>query len=237
MEKAIDHLGIYDLMAVLFSGVCILVLSLLILYPFNNLFEIIKFEQEESLVFIICFFTISYFIGIIFQEVSSAITKKFYEKGEKILTHSFRPPKNEHGVLTLEESGEIEQIVSKELGLDLSSCSHKETIIYNYCKFHLISTSGMSSSNKDQSIAGLSRSLSLYFFIITVVFFISLLLPNSKKIYCLIMFIISPALSALFFYRYVRFLRYRYTFIFRSFYYQYIQNTKQIPHDFPSIDE
>lgn len=80
MEKAIDHLGIYDLMAVLFSGICILVLSTLIFYPFCNLSGEIESECNKSLSFAIYFLTISYFIGIIFQELGSIITKKSTKK-------------------------------------------------------------------------------------------------------------------------------------------------------------
>lgn len=228
MEKAIDHLGIYDLMAVLFSGICILVLSSLIFHPYSNLFGIIESECDESLSFAIYFLTISYFLGIIFQELGSIITKKFYKK---ILTASFRPSENERGVLTVEESNELERIVSKEVSFDLSSCKNKEMIIYNYCKFYLISTNSMSASNKDQSIAGLSRSLTLYFFIIAVLFFTCFIFSSEQKAYCFIIFLVSTALTVLFYYRYIRFLKYRYTFIFRSVYYRYTQHEKQTSHN------
>lgn len=229
MEKAIDHLGIYDLMAVLFSGICILVLSSLIFLPFSNLSGVIESECNESLSFVIYFLTISYFIGIIFQELGSIITKKFYKK---ILTDSFRPSENERGVLTVEESNELEGIVSKELNFDFSSCKNKEIIIYNYCKFHLISTNSMSASNKDQSIAGLSRSLALYFFIIAISFLTCFIFFSAQKAYCFIIFLVSTALTVLFYYRYIRFIKYRYTFVFRSFYYQHTQYEKQISHNF-----
>lgn len=47
-----------------------------------------------------------------------------------------------------------------------------DEVIYNYCKYYMVRKEKTANIDKDQSISGFSRSLSLYFFLLGVVLFV-----------------------------------------------------------------
>lgn len=70
MDKVLDKLGLYDIVAVLLSGMVITTLSYLLLtvvYAIN--IEALNNGFDSGVVFI--FLILSYFIGLVFQELGS----------------------------------------------------------------------------------------------------------------------------------------------------------------------
>lgn len=219
MNQIFDKLGIYDLVAVLLSGVCITVFSVLIEKVFfqSNILCLLKIDS-------FLFWIISYFVGLIFQECSSTLHKRVMYKNNKCLLKALdTTSKQSHQTLTQEEKDAIVRIVQKQLGLNTKP---NVEVLYNYCKFYVAANSNMAKADKDQSLYGMSRSLSLYFFVVSIAVMCSKVFNQ-----CVLHFICVLAiftLSVLLHYRSERFAIMRYVYIFRAFYYGYLQtNTKK----------
>lgn len=67
----LDKLGIYDLIAVLLPGISILTFSVLVIQYVYKI-EIKGLQINETLTFLV----LSYFIGLIFQEIGSLLQNK-----------------------------------------------------------------------------------------------------------------------------------------------------------------
>lgn len=75
LDNILSRLGIYDLMGVLYTGTIISVT----LWFINDLFNIVNFQFETLDVNgIFLFIVISYFLGLVFQEVGSFISKSIF---------------------------------------------------------------------------------------------------------------------------------------------------------------
>lgn len=222
-KSGIDKLGIYDLVAVWLSGICITVFSLLadqVIFQ-SRLSDILKVEDT------IPFLVISYFIGLAFQELSSIIQKEFTYRTNNLLSKALKPSNTSHQFLTPEEKEGIVQAVQTELALQTPPNDH---MIYNYCKFYLISTGNTTRADKDQSTFGMSRSLSLYF--LGLSFFTAYSAIRTQNIMHIVYTVVIFVLSMLFYYRCIRFAKMRYIYIVRSFYYSFLQNkAKKIAKD------
>lgn len=72
MNKVLDKFGIYDLVAVLLSGISICTFSLIVLQFIYKVNIDIQLQVNETLSFLV----MSYFVGLIFQECGSLIQKK-----------------------------------------------------------------------------------------------------------------------------------------------------------------
>lgn len=227
MNQILEKLGIYDLVAVLLSGISITSFTLLADQAFfqSNLAGYLSID--DTLLFLV----ISYFIGLIFQEFGSLVQKRitFSKKKDKniVLSLALDTDRKFYQRLTPEEKNGISQIVQEELDLDSAP---NDEILYNYCKFYLVSAGSMSRADKDQSAAGMSRSLSLYFFIFSLVITFSAAKNHSFEFepWAIGMFSLSVLLG----YRCFRFTLMRYIQIVRTTYYDSIrirtqENAKQ----------
>lgn len=192
-----------------FTGVTILVFSFLI----NDIlfkFTWIEIVYTESTVI---FCVISYFIGMCLQEISSLLYKYLF-KNDRLLKSVFNTTKNAGYYITKNEVEKLKSLIYEKEG---RKNEIDEVFIYNYCKFCTFKLGKNTRANLDQTIAGLSRSLSLCFFITTVAMIISGFVYDIKI--CAIAGGVSIFLSVLLFYRYVRFTKMRYTYILRTYLY------------------
>lgn len=75
MDDLFDKLGLYDFFNVIFVGGIFIIVFLVILYPeaYHYFCGILKSSYEKG----ICFFFISYLLGIIFQEIGKIIDRNF----------------------------------------------------------------------------------------------------------------------------------------------------------------
>lgn len=216
MSEALEKLGIYDLMAVLLSGVCITTFSLLadqILFQ-SQLSNFIKVEETIS------FLVISYFIGLVFQEIGSFIYKKLIQLDKTILEKVLDKSNDTSLTLTQEEKDGIKKAVLKRINVQTD---RDIDMVYNYCKFHLISSGSVARADKDQSTSGLSRSLSLFFFILAIITTWSAI--SAQYVAYFVYAVGELVLSCLLYYRCRRFVQMRYIYILRSFYYSLLRDT------------
>ena len=122
--------------------------------------------------------------------------------------------------MTDKEKNEIYSYVVDKLNLNLNN--NKDSIIYNYCKFYILDNTDTTQIDKEQSLSAMSRSLCLYFILLSIVVFINnFFQPDIIKI----ILVISSIIFAIFlFYRYIRFAKLRYIKVFRRFYYKVVVN-------------
>lgn len=247
-NNILDKLGIYDLIVLLLSGICITSFSI-ILYPIvfsDQLTNCIK--PEDTLAFL----AISYFVGLVFQEIGAFFFRKCLNHNRRLLLYSFCSTKKSEYVLTPKERSNILHSIDKTLlnnpnALENYTLKDKENtskvkksftnvfkksndieqtnsvliqnidILYNYCKSCVIANKNSSKIDSNQSTAGMSRSLGLYF----------CLLSFSTALHCICtssldnaLFLIAfVAFALILFYRSIRFTLIRYTYIFRTYYY------------------
>lgn len=107
LDNILSRLGIYDLMGVLYTGTIISVT----LWFINDLFNIVNFQFETLDVNgTFLFIVISYFLGLVFQEVGSFISKSIFFR-KKLLHIAMRSKEND---LYLMSEAEM-KLLKKEL--------------------------------------------------------------------------------------------------------------------------
>lgn len=204
MDKILEKLGIYDLIVLLFAGMIMLLITIKIVPIFNLKLEM---KIDNSLQFLI----ISYFVGMIFQELGSNLNSR------KLLKVVFRMSNDLHISLSQREADFIINTVCKKLDIVFSKDAISE--IYIYCKScYLKSNKATIEIDKLKSIGGMARSLSIYFVLVFLIAVIKLLIYMESKYFFI------ATICALFIYifynRYARFLKMRYVHILRTFYYE-----------------
>lgn len=213
MSNILDKLGIYDLVGVLLTGICISIFSLFIfqiVYQHDFSFANIT-QTNETFSFLVA----SYFVGLIFQELGSICQRHIIYKNSQLLKKALKTSDTSHILLSSIEKDFIYTQIAKELQLDLSK--DNDNIIYNYCKFYMINQGNTSKIDKEQSLGAMSRSLALYFLILTYVSIIIFAFTFNPS--HLVVSVLSIFLSYLFYYRFKRFYLMRYVYIFRYYYY------------------
>lgn len=216
MNKILDKFGVYDLVAVLLSGISISTFSVLVL----QLVYRISFDTEILVSGTLSFLVISYFLGLIFQELGSLIQKKITHKNNGLLMVALNTSDNSHIYLTDEEKNKIYAYIKEKLNLK----DDNDNIAYNYCKFYVLGNCDTSKIDKVQSLSAMSRSLSLYFFLLAL--FVLYTLSWQLDMLRLILVFVSAAFSILLYQRCIRFAKLRYVYIFRAFYYKKLANKK-----------
>lgn len=211
MSKIFDKLGIYDLVAVLLSGICMSTFSILVFQLIYNVPVTVDVHVDET----ILFFVLSYFLGLIFQETGSFIQKKCIYRNNRLLKDALKTSANSHIYLTAnEKNGVYSYVIGK---LHLNPDAENDNIIYNYCKSYIVEHKDTTRIDRDQSISSMARSLSLYFFILSIIFFSNV--PFQPSVLKIILSIASIYVSILPNYRCKRFAMLRYINIFRIFYF------------------
>ena len=87
LDNILSRLGIYDLMGVLYTGTIISVT----LWFINSVFDIVNLQfQALDVNGTFLFIVISYFLGLVFQEVGSFISKSIFFRKNKLLHIAMR---------------------------------------------------------------------------------------------------------------------------------------------------
>lgn len=214
MDKVLDKLGIYDLVAVLLSGVCATGTTYIadeLIFHFGISQHI---NPDNTAIFLI----LSYLLGTVLQELGSLITRSITNKNDKLLRQAL-DTNSANRYLTAIELAQISALVQSELHLEATPDINT---IYNYCK-HCGGNSPQ--ADKDQSIAAFSRSLALYFFAISIfVFLYALSIFHLNYLFLSIVFF---AVALILGFRSTRFYKLRYAKIVRQFYYTYLNETNK----------
>ena len=166
IDKILSKLGIYDIIAVFFTGSMILVISQYILRSSGILnIDIGDLSTDNVYVFIV----FSYFTGLVFQEIGSVLARNIIYKDDRLLEIIFTQEDSCKSISGEQINKKIRNIPSEE---NIAPTNYKE--IYDYCKKKYKKET--TRLDRDQSIAAMARSLSLYFclvFVFSIVLFIN----------------------------------------------------------------
>ncbi len=215
LDNILSRLGIYDLMGVLYTGTIISVT----LWFINDLFNIVNFQFEALDVNgTFLFIVISYFLGLVFQEVGSFISKSIFFRKNKLLHIAMRSKENDPYLMSEAEMKLLKKKLKEERGYENNNADI--SYIYNYCKSYCFEHCDVSLIDKDQSIAAMSRSLSVFFYVLGVLIIIVVFLSDSIRYIWLVPVPVSMFLAVLMFIRFRRFTIIRYVRILRAYLYQ-----------------
>lgn len=167
LNEIFEKLGLYDLVAVLLSGICIMVMTLII-NPFTWKLPLVEILMLESTPI---FLLLSYIVGVFFQEIGSLILRRF-DRNEKLLKQTIPQEANIEDLDYRISLSRLEKKLLKDVCLKAMSKRQiidesqiDENYMYNFSKFYLIEKNKeMQRLDKDQTIAAFSRSLALYYF-------------------------------------------------------------------------
>lgn len=227
LNEIFEKLGLYDLVAVLLSGICIMVMTLII-NPFTWKLPLVEILMLESTPI---FLLLSYIVGVFFQEIGSLILRRF-DRNEKLLKQTIPQEANIEDLdyrisLSKLEKKLLKNVclkaMSKRQIIDESQMDESqidENYMYNFSKFYLIEKNKeMQRLDKDQTIAAFSRNLALYFFVLFFLFF--LCASNLKFCIWISAEGVSILLAFLMSLRVIRFMKMRYVTIMRRCLYSY----------------
>ena len=255
MEHILEKFGIYDLVAVWLTGIYILYFTIQIAFFFDItlLCDLVTVLLEGNIWFgevlpyqsVVQFLAISYFIGVIFQEIGSFIQRIFIDRNKNLLfqvlgrleeneeiskdndvvlkeddaewVESKNREKNDRLSLTKKEKMQIVVLVQRELNMEDKP---DEEMIYNYCRYYLINNSGTKRMDKEQTLASMSRSLSLYFALLFL--FFGGVLIFGRRYECILWIVGTGIISLILFVRNIRFVKMRYLQVVRAAYYTYV---------------
>lgn len=216
MSKMLEKLGVYDLVVILLTGSIILTLSIM----YIQLTDIIELPEDTQVSETFLFLVFSYFIGVVFQEIGSWICSLTIDKNNKIVCSTFQDLSNTRYHLSQDErDGIINYIKEKKQSKSISEYS-----AYSYCKYYVFENCKTTEIKRDLTLAGMSRSFSIFFAVLTVVSVINFFGHFSLPI--VMIAITSLFFSILFYVRFIRFQKIRYINIFRMFYYSVVQFKK-----------
>lgn len=216
MNKILDKLGIYDLIAILLSGISISTVTLLVAQFIYG----IEFPEDLQINETLSFLVISYFVGLIFHEFSFVIQRLFTHGSNILLKKMLKTSEQSDMLLTPTEKDGIYHYVENKLHLD--PLQDNDNIIYNYCKYVIIKNEKMDKADRNQSMSAMSRSLSLYFIFLFAGALISAIWKQNVRYG--VLSAAAAFLAVLFFIRWLRFAKLRIVYIFRMFYYSEAAN-------------
>lgn len=214
----LDKLGIYDLIAVLLPGISILTFSVLVIQYVYKI-EIKGLQINETLTFLV----LSYFIGLIFQEIGSLLQNKLIFRKDKLIRRVLSPSINSHFYLSETEKNGVYRYVAEKLNLNIDG--DIGIIVYNYCKFYVLGSRNTTRIDKDQSLSAMSRSLSLYFLMLCIIAVSSLFYQISVS--KVLLSVISAIFAIVLYLRCTRFAKLRCVNIIRTFCYNVIGNSAE----------
>lgn len=221
MEKVLDKLNNYDLWVVMFPGIiCTMTVTIIYKWGYIGLFS---FDFLNSFGSTVAFIVISYFVGIILQEIGSVTQQKiFFRKG--VPAEIFLSNKSK--VLSEKEKNLFIKLVKKDYSIEFNASSTEECrIIFNYINTYLVLKGLSEKSDKMQAIFGLSRGLFSSFLINTIGIIIILIFFNINfKLYNMIVCLIVCMISlVLLYHRTLRYAEIRVSTLYQSY---YISSTK-----------
>lgn len=229
LDKVLDKLGIYDILAILLSGMVIVTITSLLL---SNIYEIKITNYGIDMNNTFLFLLISYFVGLIFQELGSLFQEIIHKliknkslamyKIEKHWENEKYPNQKSYKCITKSEFRILREQLKRE---NFDSSKWDDNTIYYYCK-HYNRKENSILLEKLQSLGGMSRSFAVYFlfvFILSVINCFFLVFQHNISVLHLLVPLLALSLFFLFYFRFTRFNMMRYTKIFRDYLYTNVQ--------------
>lgn len=217
-DKVLDKLGIYDLIGVLLPGVIACAVSVIVDEALLG-FGLRRYINADDL---LIFLLLGYLTGVILQEIGS-LAMKFIDRGQRMLHKALKPLDDSRVHISSEEWELIESSVAMKL------CKEKpisKNLLYNHCK----NAGGNSMlADKDQSIAAMSRSMAVYFSLLSLLLMGGALVTKEFRI--MVFVCVFSLLSLLLWKRSERFYIMRYIRIVRAYYYRNSEQVKKAEED------
>ncbi len=217
-DKVLDKLGIYDLIGVLLPGVIACAVSVIVDEALLG-FGLSRYINADDL---LIFLLLGYLTGVILQEIGS-LAMNFIDRGQRMLHKALKPLDDSRVHISSEEWELIESSVAMKL------CKEKpisKNLLYNYCK----NAGGNSMlADKDQSIAAMSRSMAVYFSLLSLLLLGGALVTKEFRV--MVFVCVSLLLSLLLWKRSERFYIMRYIRIVRAYYYRNSEQVKKAEED------
>lgn len=209
MDAVFEKLGVYELFSIFFAGSVITYSSIM----FNdNYFNIDISLSSNGLNNTFLFILISCFVGFLFQELGSIVNKYIIFRGKGLLKKAYSKEKTGVNHLSAQEFKKLEALFKKNNIIDLEEK-------YNTCKYYIINNGSTSRIDKDLALSSMSRSFFLYYFIISLILLIYMIVNMDGSL--ALPFALSVFVSVLMFLRQKRFAIMRYVSIFRAYLYDH----------------
>lgn len=156
MDSALDKVGLYDFLGVFLSGMLLVVVSLYLDLPLVNLIE----NTNNDIINVILFMLESYFLGLILQESSSAIDKKYFKFREKARSNFLN---DDNKIIDNElELKSFRELANKILSIQDNNHAYSKDeneYVYYQCKAFLETHGKSDKVNRINSLYAMSRSL------------------------------------------------------------------------------
>lgn len=160
MDSALDKVGLYDFLGVFLSGMLLVVVSLYLDLPLVNLIE----NTNNDIINVILFMLESYFLGLILQESSSAIDKKYFKFREKARSNFLN---DDNKIIDNElELKSFRELANKILSIQDNNHAYSHAYskdeneyVYYQCKAFLETHGKSDKVNRINSLYAMSRSL------------------------------------------------------------------------------
>lgn len=156
MDSALDKVGLYDFLGVFLSGMLLVVVSLYLDLPLVNLIE----NTNNDIINVILFMLESYFLGLILQESSSAIDKKYFKFREKARSNFLN---DDNKIIDNElELKSFRELANKILSIQDNNHAYSKDeneYVYYQCKTFLETHGKSDKVNRINSLYAMSRSL------------------------------------------------------------------------------
>lgn len=191
MENALNRVGLYDFFTILLSGMTAIIIDYCVNTDLERDFTKILDDKFSN---IIAFLLISYFIGMILQEISSFFDKKI--NIFKFRQKAMRTFLNEHNKVVKNkiELKEYQKLANEILKKDQTPEEYTEEeceYVYYYCKTQLELNCKSDKMEKINATYGISRSLMFALIIIIGIRYLYYNKPLSVIIFgvlCMVIF-------------------------------------------------
>lgn len=156
MDSILDRIGLYDFLGVFISGMLVVVVSYYLNLPLVNLIE----NTNSDIANVIILMLESYFLGMILQEASSIIDKKYFKFRQKAQSNFLNDNNNViNNELELKAFRKVaNKILKKQTDNHVYSKDENEYVYYQ-CKTFLEIHEKSDKINRINSLYAMSRSL------------------------------------------------------------------------------
>ncbi len=211
MDKVLNKMGIYDIIAIWMSGA----LSLVLLYLQGRYVYLWEFSLSELPYKEFMFIILAYFVGIVLQEIGNLFQIRIGNMNGRYIRNVLKAPRK---ITKLLSSTYLSETEVNGINANLNAAYDDKTKYY-YCRHILANEWDNREHNQSMAVGALSRSLSVGFCIFVLIGVCSMLACGyscaklGTVLTCLFLCLVL-------WFRSLRLMKMRYEKIFREFYYR-----------------
>lgn len=199
MEKAFEHIGIYDFWGIFWAGIINLTTWVIaFVMTTTSSFDIIISAIDTHIwLFIIAYIVLGYFLGSLLHELGRLCKDKTKILGQDAIRYYLNS--NDINRYAKQEIIKIIKRDIKNTDIDFDNLGTKECkFVYDYCNIYLKRYNLNSRSDKTQSIYGFSRGVFVGHALFSLIYFIILIVYQLFTIQTIILLIITITSTLLF---------------------------------------